>query len=508
MALLAVAMVNAASRHSLIGHFDIMSGGAKAAIEATTVITPTEAIAAIRAVIPTGVSVFLWGPPGIAKSQISQQIATDAGIAFIDFRLSQLDPTDLRGIPYPTRRGGREGVRWSVPYALPEDLDFDFTVTVPDPTDVRVEIANPIGSNGIHYCTNPRIKITSLTKGAVAKVIPQYVSDEETGEVILFDEDGEITTDAAKGKPLREQDLDRVYVGLFDAESGEPVTGKFRIQVKGKVKAILGLEEFNSAPQSVAAAAYQFVLDRRLGEYIVPEGVAIMAMGNRDTDKGITYRMALPISNRFMHLEMKPNFNCWIGWAFKAKVHADVIGYLTAYKQKLFDFNPGTASRGFATPRSWEFVSKFLWANPDPDYTTEKAAICGSVGEGQGLDFMSHREHSKKLPSADLILSGKLKRLDEELDVPLEYALTTQLVYELMNRCEPWRHKTGYAKLPEFDEWCEQGDNFIRFLKNMRKEVSIMAVRMAVQTHRLPFHMHRQKEFLAFAEEHRNHVMV
>lgn len=484
-----------------------MSGSQNSAISATTIVTPTQAIDIIKSFIPTGIAVFLWGPPGIAKSQISQKIATDAGIAFIDLRLSQLDPTDLRGIPYPTRRGGREGVRWSVPAVLPENLDFDFTVDVPDPTDVRVEIANPIGSNDIHYCTNPRIVVRSLTKGAVAKVVPQYICDEETGEELLFDEYGEITTDPSKGERVREKDLDRVFVGLFDETTGEPVTGKVRVQVKGKVKAILGLEEFNSAPQSVAAAAYQFVLDRRLGEYVVPEGVAIMAMGNRDTDKGITYRMALPISNRFAHIEMRANFNCWFDWAVANKVHPDVLGFLTAHKGKLFDFNPGTASRGFATPRSWDFVSRFLWKNPDPLDMTERAAVCGCVGEGMGHEFVEHRKYSKDLPDPDMILSGKLTTLPNRLEVPLEYALTTQIIYELMHRCQAWKDKPGYGKLPEFDEWCVQGDNFIKFLRNFRDEVAIMAVRMAVNSYKLPFHMHRQAEFLAFAKKHREHVM-
>ena len=46
------------------------------------------------------VPIFLWGPPGIGKSSIIAQIAKEKGIACIDLRLSLLDPTDLRGIPF------------------------------------------------------------------------------------------------------------------------------------------------------------------------------------------------------------------------------------------------------------------------------------------------------------------------------------------------------------------------------------------------------------------------
>ena len=46
------------------------------------------------------VPIFLWGPPGIGKSSIIAQIAKEKEIACIDLRLSLLDPTDLRGIPF------------------------------------------------------------------------------------------------------------------------------------------------------------------------------------------------------------------------------------------------------------------------------------------------------------------------------------------------------------------------------------------------------------------------
>ncbi|RYF15755.1 MAG: hypothetical protein EOO77_13075, partial [Oxalobacteraceae bacterium] len=145
----------------------------------TTQLKPTEIAAALRAAMKTDRSAFIWGPPGISKSQVSSQIATEMGVAFVDFRLSQLDPTDLRGIPYPTKVGGREGVRWSIPYALPVDMDLNFTVRIDDAAEQRIEISNPKGSNGIHYVTSPRIKVTSLTPGAEVEVIQQYEVDED-----------------------------------------------------------------------------------------------------------------------------------------------------------------------------------------------------------------------------------------------------------------------------------------------------------------------------------------
>ncbi len=60
-------------------------------------------------------SVMLWGPPGIGKSSVVAQVAASHGLALVDVRLSQLAPTDLRGLPIPV-----EGItRWAPPEFLP-----------------------------------------------------------------------------------------------------------------------------------------------------------------------------------------------------------------------------------------------------------------------------------------------------------------------------------------------------------------------------------------------------
>ena len=45
------------------------------------------------------ISTMIWGAPGIGKSSIVAQVALENKIDFIDLRLSQLAPTDLRGLP-------------------------------------------------------------------------------------------------------------------------------------------------------------------------------------------------------------------------------------------------------------------------------------------------------------------------------------------------------------------------------------------------------------------------
>jgi hypothetical protein len=60
-------------------------------------------------------SVMVWGPPGIGKSSIVAGVVQAAGLKLVDLRLSQLAPTDLRGLPVAD-----SGVsRWYPPEFLP-----------------------------------------------------------------------------------------------------------------------------------------------------------------------------------------------------------------------------------------------------------------------------------------------------------------------------------------------------------------------------------------------------
>lgn len=60
-------------------------------------------------------SVMIWGPPGVGKSSVVAQVAREGGLGFVDLRLAQLAPTDLRGLP--VAEGGV--ARWYPPEFLP-----------------------------------------------------------------------------------------------------------------------------------------------------------------------------------------------------------------------------------------------------------------------------------------------------------------------------------------------------------------------------------------------------
>ncbi|MDO9065129.1 MAG: AAA family ATPase, partial [Sulfuricella sp.] len=191
--------------------------------------------------------VMLWGPPGVGKSQIIAQVAARHGVPMIDLRLSQMEPSDLRGIPFRIE----DRVEWAIPSMLP------------------------------------------------------------------------------------------------DAKRHGP-------------QGILFLDEITSAPPSVSAAAYQLILDRRLGAYQIPESWAIFAAGNRQGDRGVTYTMPAPLANRFSHFEVEANLDDWVAWAYANNIDERLIGFLRFRPELLFDFDPAHNPVAFPSPRSWEFAHRAL----------------------------------------------------------------------------------------------------------------------------------------------------
>lgn len=252
--------------------------------------------------------------------------------------------------------------------------------------------------------------------------------------------------------------------------------------------AIIFLDEIVSAPPAVQAAAYQLILNRRVGKYKLPEGVDIVAAGNREGDRGITYKMPSPLANRFIHLEMSISFDDWMEWAVSNDVYAEVVGYLSFSKQDLFDFDPKSATRSFATPRSWCFVSDLL--KDETDERTLADLVSGSVGDGLAAKFMAHRKICGKMPKPLDVLEGKVKEL-KVTEISAMYALTVSLCYELKE-----------LSTKKTKKWYEYVDRYFEFMmNNFPTELVIMGAKVAISNYNLDIDPLKLKSFDKFFEQ-------
>lgn len=266
--------------------------------------------------------------------------------------------------------------------------------------------------------------------------------------------------------------------------------------------AVLFMDEINAAPPSVQAASYQLILNRRVGEYHLPDGVSLICAGNRDSDKGVTYRMPSPLANRLVHIEMAANFEDWQKWAINSRVHSDVVGFLSHHKQKLFQFDPKSPDKAFATPRSWFFVSQLLDDQLPESLNT--ALVAGTVGDGLATEFAAHRRVAAKMPKSEDVLLGREKTLSVK-DLSAMYSLTVSMCYTL----QEWVAKAKAGE-DNFDmaKWHECVDFFFTFMMdNFQTEMIVLGAKTALRDYELPINHRQLKSFKDFHQKYGKYIL-
>jgi hypothetical protein len=393
-----------------------MATAKRNAIIETTTINPSRLKQAISHSINRKRPLFVWGPPGIGKSDIVASVAAEQGRPLIDIRLPLMEPTDVRGIPY-------------------------------------------------------------------------------LADVKIYDKEGNLVKDE-QGVALTEK------VFTWSNPSDLPTDPNSR--------ALVFFDEMSAAPPSVQAATYQIILNRKIGNYKLPDDVVIVAAGNRVKDKGVAYNMPMPLANRFTHVTLGVDVDDWKEWALLNRVHKDIVGYLSFQPNDLNNFNPSSDSYAFATPRSWYFASELIQEMGKDgtlvDTTLQDEVlgdlIKGTIGEGPGIKFMTYRKQAANLPNARDILEGKVTKLNSK-QIDIMYALTTALCYELVDseRRAQIAAKNGDNK--PGDVFHEQCDRFFRFIMdNFEDELAVMGAKIILGTHKLQIKAPKLKNWKEFCDRY------
>jgi hypothetical protein len=173
-------------------------------------------------------------------------------------------------------------------------------------------------------------------------------------------------------------------------------------------KGILFLDELTSAPQMTQAACYQLVLERRLGEYVLPDGWVVIAAGNPASERGVHFSMPRPLRNRFVHLHLEADLPEWCRWAVRAGIRSEIIAFLRFKPALLHDADTTSDQNAWPTPRSWEMASNVLKGMAGRSGTsaaeTEAQLLEGTIGLAATAEFVGFLRLFRQLPSIDEIL--------------------------------------------------------------------------------------------------------
>lgn len=201
------------------------------------------------------------------------------------------------------------------------------------------------------------------------------------------------------------------------------------------------MDEINQVKDvQVKSVLYQFLLDKKINDYTLPEYWYQACAGNREEDGGVYDRLLAPVRDRMMILEIEMSAAETLQYFKDNDFHPAVINYVESNMRRnvnvLHTYNADLEMAGdedcenylFCTPRTYEFVSNVLKAHEQlksfssqnqsvVDYVTSsqvlKARICGLMGEKEGLDFFNTY---KQINSIDLSSIVNAKWSSDEPD--------------------------------------------------------------------------------------------
>ena len=247
-------------------------------------------------------------------------------------------------------------------------------------------------------------------------------------------------------------------------------------------KGVIMLDELSHAPPLLQTIALQLTQERRVGSDSLPTGAAVVAAGNRHSDRAGANRLLTSLVNRFVTLEAEHEPKEWTVWALRNGVHRDIIGYLGFKPPMLYDFRPnGGDQKAFPSPRSWERASNLLKAGiPD---RLRHDLLTGCVGEGAAAEFVNYLEIVAGLPDLDKVLAKP-----DRAPVPNKPAACYAIAIALAERIKD--SDNGVIA------------NFVAYMERLRPEHAVLGVHTAV--------VNMEERFLAcpeamqFATEHRD----
>lgn len=425
-------------------------------------------------------AVFVWGAPGIGKTELVRTVALGRKSRLVALHLPQYDPTDVKGIPVRMDDGT---IRWMPSSYLPQQ---------------KIDFLNNL--------------VRETRKGGMtldwpyATDVAFYVLDADKNEIARYndpclDDMGDVEVSIKKTS----------NTGWYIEYSNLPANAAY---VRAEDKAIVFLDELSAAEPSTQNAALQLVLEGRVGEYDVPVSVPVLAAGNREEDGAFVQTLSHPLCNRFEHITLIPDADEWIEWALFARVRPEVIGFIKWDPSAIFDYNPDNMTNGqygFSTPRTLKFLSDQYaplehfqrMVNGDTDKAEKLRMIkfMGLIGSKRASQFVGYVQVMHDMPSPEDIMAGRVKELGD-VERSKSFGLLYALIYNLENAYLK-HYDPEQSPSAQSPDWERIRDNVINFINaSFDSESAAWALTVLVTKTKLNIVSLRSQAFLNFSQKH------
>lgn len=202
-------------------------------------------------------------------------------------------------------------------------------------------------------------------------------------------------------------------------DAGEDTLFLFEAQWPEPSPLALFFDDVVTADEQTQASLYKATHERRIGQCFFrgedsEYPVRLIFAGNRTEDKSAAQDMPLALGNRMLHYNVRSDFDEWQTWAVSNRIYPLIVAYLRTQPQDLSSFDEAVKLnvKAFATPRSWELLSKTLKSlekanklDPDSRFPT----ISGLVGEGIAHKLTAYFKNAEGLIPPEEIVKNPEK---------------------------------------------------------------------------------------------------
>lgn len=208
---------------------------------------------------------------------------------------------------------------------------------------------------------------------------------------------------------------------------------------------ILFLDEINASSPTMQAACFGLILERKVGDYVLPPAWRIVAAGNRQSDRAAAQKMPTALENRMSHLNIEPDVQAFSHYVIDHGHPVELSAFIR-FRSNLLHKMDGSKGMGFPSPRSWIQAGKSINAPA----ALRPILIAGDVGEDAANEFEGFLRVFHSLPSIDsVIMDPDGAKVPGPTEVSARYAIASALA----TRAEPTNL-----------------DNILRYMKRMDRE--------------------------------------
>ena len=234
----------------------------------------------------------------------------------------------------------------------------------------------------------------------------------------------------------------------------------------------LFLDELNACSQEVQKAFYSLILERRIGEYHMPEGSIVIGAGNRSQDNAITRQMSSALLNRMFHVELNAKTSIWLSWAANNGIHPYVYDYITSRPDQLWS-RPSKTEEPFSTPRSWHMLSDAIKGYGETINQHDLTVLAnGCLTAAHATQFVAFVRQVRSQYSLKKILNGEQNWPEKPEERDALYFLAQSLRARLIKELPANRGKLN----GETQHLATRSKELLIELANISMEIAQMAV--------------------------------